>query len=461
MAGNSVKLEFAGDASKLQAAGKKAEIITEGVGKSATAAGEDFRRASKDSADFTDRLGSLGAGVSGMTDAVDSAGASLQAMADIQDSSRATAVKLARAELDVEQAMADEEQAAVDLKQAQRDLNQSKIDGKQASVDLEQAEIDARQAKLDAKTAQEEYNAAIKEHGAGSAEAAQAAIDLTQAQSDLNQARVDEEQAIEDAKQAQLDGTQAVVDARQAVIDGKEAQLNLNDAMSAANPSGLQKWADKLQLITPLLSAAVGVLGLVTAAQWAWNAAQLASPITWIVIGIGVLIVAVVLLAKNWDKVKRAGAAAWRWIKDAASDTWGFLKRIPGMLVRSYAGIARTISAPFRAAFNFIADAWNYTIGSLSWSVPNWIPGIGGNSISVPNLPKFHDGGRVPGAPGSEMLAILQAGETVTPATGSTEPVHVTVVMNADVLIEAMAKGVRRRGGNVQRVLGTAGAAHG
>jgi hypothetical protein len=46
--------------------------------------------------------------------------------------------------------------------------------------------------------------------------------------------------------------------------------------------------------------------------------------------------------------------------------------------------------------------------------VPSWIPGIGGNNISVPKLPHFHAGGIVPGAVGTPQVAVLQAGERVS-----------------------------------------------
>lgn len=454
MAGNTLTLEFAGDADKLQKAAKQAVKATDDVASAAKNAGSDFKKSAGESAGFTDKIGKLGAGISGMTDAVDSASSAVQALSDLQSAGRERAMRLARANADVEQAMIDGKQAAVDLRQAQEDLNQSQLDGKQAAIDLEQSEIDSRQAKLDAKAAQDAYNQAVKEHGAGSAEAAQAAIDLTQAQSDLNQARLDGEQAEADARQATIDGTQATVDATQAARDGKDATLDLSDAMAEAHPTDLQKWSDQIQMVTPLLSGMVGILGLVTAVQWAWNAAQLANPITWIVLGIVALIAIIVLLVKNWDWVKRVGASAWNWIKDAASSTWNFIKRIPGWIGNAFKHVANFISLPFRTAFNFIADAWNHTIGRLSWTVPDWIPLIGGNTISVPNLPKFHSGGTVPGAPGTEVPIMAMAGEEVIAAGGGGDALQVIVYLDRDVLIEGMTKGVRRRGGRVQFVVG-------
>lgn len=425
MAGNTMTLEFAGDASKLQRAAKQASQATEEVGKSAREAGADFDKAAKESATFESRIGSLGAGVEGMSGAFDSAGAAVQGLADLQSAGIDQAQRLARASNDVRQAQEDAAQAT-------RDLAQSQIDADQSAVDLEQAQ-------LDQKTALEEYNAAVKEFGANSNEARQAQIDLKQAGVDV--------------KQAQEDSAQALRDGAQASIDAEAATLDLAEAQREAKPPEIQQWADKIQMVTPLLSGLVGIVGLVTAAQWAWNAATLASPVTWIVLGIGALIAIVVLLVKNWDKVKAAGAAAWNWIKNAASSSWNFIKKIPGWIGSAFSGLARTISAPFRAAFNFISDAWNNTIGSLSWHFPGAF-GVGAFTIDVPNLPRFHQGGTVPGPPGSEMLAVLEGGETVNARGSGNDTVHVTVVLNREVLINAMARGVRRRGGNVQFTLG-------
>ena len=473
---NTVSLEFAGDASKLAKAGQKAEGVVDDFGKAAIGASEDLGKSSKASTDFTDKIGKLGAGITGMTDAVDSAGAAVQGLADLQSAGRERASRLARANADVEQAMIDSKQAAIDLRQAQEDLNQSQLDGKQAAIDVEQAEIDARQAKVDASTAQKDYNAAVKEFGVNSDEAHQAQIDLTQAQSDLNQARLDGEQAEADARQAAIDGSQAVNDQTQSVRDGKDAQLDLNDAMAEANPTGLQQWADKINLITPLLSALVGVVGLVTAVQWAWNAAQYANPIVLIIAAVVALVAVIVLIATKTDWFQKAWRAAWGWIKDAAAAVgswfkdvlWGkwikgawdaimnkglqaylWFRELPGKLKSAFANVGNILLAPYKWAFNRISDAWNATIGRLSWTVPGWIPGIGGNHISAPHLPRFHSGGTVPGPIGQETLAILQGGETVSSpdSGGGDDMVHVVVKIDRDVLVDAVTKGQRLRFG--------------
>lgn len=389
---NTLALEFAGDASKLQAASKDARQSVTAVGDAATDASRQMADAAQQASAYTDRIGSIGAGVTGMTDAIDSAGAAVQGLADFQSYAADKAQEMAR--------------AAHDVTQAQEDYNQALRDGAQAAIDADQAQLDLKQAQLDAATAQKDYNDAVKEHGRNSLEARQAMLDM--------------EQAGIDVKQAQEDSAQATRDAAQAAIDAKGATLDLAEAQRAANPPDLQKWADQIQRFTPLLSGLVGVVGLITAAQWAWNAAQLASPTTWIIAGIVALIAVIVLIATKTKWFQKAWSASWKWIKDSAEDVWNWLKKVPGWIGSAFKKVADFITWPYRTAFNQIARMWNRTVGSLSWTVPGWVPVIGGNTVAVPNIPTFHQGTRsVPGPPGSEQLAILQAGETVTSRAGS------------------------------------------
>ena len=424
---NQTTLTFAGDATGLRRAAQQAEQATESVGDAAAATGQRMDDAAAETQGLTSRLGSLGAATEGAAAAMDAVGGALQAVVDVQNFARERAQRL--------------EQAINDVAQAQTDYNQALLDSKQAVADANQASIDLEQANLDAAVAQKEYNQAVKEYGAGSDEAKQAAIDLRQAEEDKRQATLD-------AEQATIDGTQATVDAKQATLDLAAAQRE-------ANPTDLQKWAEQLQVITPLVMALVGVIALVTAAQWAWNAAQLASPTTWIILAIGAIIAGIILLVTQWDTVKKAGGAAWDWIKDRASAMWDWIKQIPGWLGSAFSKVGDAISRPFRAAFNAISDAWNNTIGRLSWSVPGWSPVIGGNSISAPRLPRFHSGGIVPGAPGTETLAVLQAGERVTNAAAAGGgPARTVYVDLGPALTEIIQREVGARGGDVQLVLG-------
>jgi phage-related protein len=194
------------------------------------------------------------------------------------------------------------------------------------------------------------------------------------------------------------------------------------------------------------------------AGQWLLNSALLASPITWIIVGIVALVAVIVLIATRTNWFQRAWGAAWGFIRSAALSAWGFIRQIPGWIAGAFGGVASSISAPFRAAFNFIASAWNNTVGGLSFSIPGWVPGIGGNSFGVPRIPYFHSGGVVPGVVGTNVLAMVQAGERVGSVAsgggGDRIVVNVAGRQVADAILDDLRAAVRTRGGDVQTVLG-------
>lgn len=104
--------------------------------------------------------------------------------------------------------------------------------------------------------------------------------------------------------------------------------------------------------------------------------------------------IAVLLITKNWDKIKRGASSAKNWI------------------VNAFKGLGNVIAAPFRAGFNAIRAAWNATIGGKGFTVPSWVPGVGGKSFRIPRL---HSGGVFRAPPGQgEGLALLRDMERVT-----------------------------------------------
>jgi hypothetical protein len=212
--------------------------------------------------------------------------------------------------------------------------------------------------------------------------------------------------------------------------------------------------------------AKAGADRVAAAAQWMMNSALLASPITWIVIAIVALIAVIVLIATKtdwfskawrvaWGWIKNAAGAAWDWIKAKAMNVWNWLQGVPGRLRSAFSKVAGFLTQPFRTAFNAIARLWNNTIGRLSWTIPGWVPIIGGNSISVPHLPTFHAGGTVPGIRGTAVPIMAMAGERVTNDAGSSRE---TILLGSDgsrlgdVLVELIAESVARRGGRPQQL---------
>jgi hypothetical protein len=474
---NQIKLTFLGDSESLSKATKKSDTALSTLNKTADKSGKALADSGKKTEDFGAKMGHLGSAISGANDAIGAITDGVQALIDVQSAGAERASKLTRAEIDVEQAMQDSEQAARDLRQSQLDLNQSRLDGQQATIDAATAENDAKQALLDADTAQKDYNTAVKEHGVNSAEARQAAIDLTTAQIALNQAHLDGAQAQADMAQATEDGNQALDDGKQAAIDAKGAQQDLIDALREAKPTDAEKLGANLQTYSSVISAIIGILGLATAAQWLFNAALWASPITWIVLAVAAFVAIMIYLATQTTVFQDVWKAVWGFLKDVGAwfagpfsdffvrgfkvvmlyleDWWSKVKALPSQIKNAFVAVTDYLVSPFKAAFNMISTIWNATVGKLSWSVPAWVPGIGGNSLSAPKIPHFHRGGQVSGAMGSEMLAVLQAGETVSTPGGHSEE---TVMLSAGdefgrFLLNTIRDQVGLRGGDPVRVL--------
>ncbi len=109
-----------------------------------------------------------------------------------------------------------------------------------------------------------------------------------------------------------------------------------------------------------------------------------------------------------WDKVSSVFSAVWGVIVGAKNNIVGAFNTIKeyiqGLLDKfnsikdgvssAFTTVANAILSPFKAAFNGIASLWNSTVGKISFTIPDWIPGIGGNKFSMPKMDKLYKGVR-------------------------------------------------------------------
>lgn len=262
------------------------------------------------------------------------------------------------------------------------------------------------------------------------------------------------------------------------IITGVTGALDL---MILANMVAQASWvrtaASMVAARTAMIATSVAT-GVATAAQWLWNVAMTANPIGLIIVAVAALVAGIVWVATQTDWFGKLWKAVWGGIVAYFQFVLGFYKgawdvivagarwvgdvigRIPGLIRSAFSGLYGIITAPFRLAFNAVANLWNGTIGRLSWTIPSWVPGVGGNSIRAPRLPTMHSGGTVPGTPGAQVLAVLQAGETIgarSAAGGRTELViRSDGTRVADALVQLIAGAVRDKGGRAQ-ILGITG----
>lgn len=277
----------------------------------------------------------------------------------------------------------------------------------------------------------------------------------------------------------------------------RKAQSALVEQLAKAIPAieatfgWLQKnssWVTPLAIALGALAVAIGVI---TAVQWAWNAAQLASPTTWIILGIVALIAVIVYLATKtkffqtiweavWGFLKMVGAwfagpfadffvalwgkivafakgvwaaikayftfiiniykavgnaavAAVKWMVDKFTSFVNFVRSLPGKIKGALSSMWDGLKAGFRSAINWVIGKWN----SLHFSIPSFTvfgKTFGGGTIGVPPLPQLADGGIVKAMPGGTAVNVGEGGQDEAvipldrmPALGGREPTIVQV----------------------------------
>jgi hypothetical protein len=270
------------------------------------------------------------------------------------------------------------------------------------------------------------------------------------------------------------------------------AVYNTIQALTAALNGGLTASNAALATSTGAVTAATGaVTAATTAATASFSALWVATGAVVIIAIIAALVALQVkfdIFGKAVDGIKYAFDKLWGAIKfvfDWAKNNWPLLLAIitgpfgPAILAITtfkdqimnvfsliYNGIkatmgfiANVITAPFKAAFKSVAWLWNNTVGKLSFTVPSWVPLIGGKGFDVPDIPMLADGGIVTSA---QLAVIGEAGpEAVIPlskmgqfgvggAGGMTITVNAGLVSTPDQIgqqiIEAILKAQRRSG---------------
>lgn len=139
-------------------------------------------------------------------------------------------------------------------------------------------------------------------------------------------------------------------------------------------------WAHENPELIKGIAIALGVLSaaifVAAAAQWVMNSALLASPITWIIIGIGAIIAAIVLLIANWDSVWPVLVGAWDAIVAAWNVAWEWIK---GFFSGLWESVTTFVAGIPDAIMNFLSGAWDTISGFFTWmwdGLVNFITGI-------------------------------------------------------------------------------------
>jgi hypothetical protein len=138
-------------------------------------------------------------------------------------------------------------------------------------------------------------------------------------------------------------------------------------------------WAQENPNTFLIIAAA---LGAIAASIIAINVAMALNPISLIAIGVIALVAALVAAYQRFEAVRTVVDAVFGGLRWYVSNAIEAFKDMLGVV---------------RAVFNGIATAWNNTVGKLKFTVPGWVPGIGGKGFDMPDIPMLANGGIVTG----------------------------------------------------------------
>lgn len=165
----------------------------------------------------------------------------------------------------------------------------------------------------------------------------------------------------------------------------------------------LANWiGDNTGLVTGLaigIGAIAGAILLANAAMTAWTtitaittavntALGTSFSALWVATGVGVILAVIAALAILQAKFNIFGKAI-DGIKWAASKLWEGIGKGASWVKGVVLGVAQTWLNVYGSVFNAIAKAWNNTVGKIGFTVPDWIPLLGGKRFDVPDIPYF------------------------------------------------------------------------
>ena len=198
------------------------------------------------------------------------------------------------------------------------------------------------------------------------------------------------------------------------------------------------------------LGVVTGAIIAMTVAQFAYNAAALANPVTWIILAIiaaiAILIVCIVEIVKHWDTVKEAFSNFGAWIKEkgTAIKTWftNLVSTVVNWFTTKITNLKNAVLKPFYAIRDGIKGVFDH-IKSF-FKLPS-IQVTGGFSLNPLSVPKFSIRWNAQGAVLTRPTIFGMLGNTFL-GGGEAGPEAVAPI---DVLQSYVTSAVTRAGGGV------------
>lgn len=119
-------------------------------------------------------------------------------------------------------------------------------------------------------------------------------------------------------------------------------------------------------------------------------------------------------VGSTFSGVETAATGAKNWVSDRIDDIVNFATGLPGRMAGLFSGMWDGIKDAFKSALNTVIGWWNgLDLSFPGYDIPGPGPNIPGFTIGLPDIPKFHQGGIVPGYPGEEVMILAKAGEEI------------------------------------------------
>lgn len=142
------------------------------------------------------------------------------------------------------------------------------------------------------------------------------------------------------------------------------------------NTSAVQSCISAFSKVKNALSSFSIVQVMATAKQWLFNTSLYGCPIVWIIGAIIGLIAVIVLLVKNWDKVKEACVKCWDGIKNACSVVGTWLKNFfTTTLPNAFNAVVTWFKELPSKIWGFLTGVWN--------KISTWGSNLGAKAMEI------------------------------------------------------------------------------
>lgn len=147
---------------------------------------------------------------------------------------------------------------------------------------------------------------------------------------------------------------------------------------------GIGVLAAGILIINGAMKAYAAIQAIQTAAQWANNAAWLASPITWIILAIAaaiaLVIAIVVFLIQHWDEVQRVAAEVWGFVLDTVKSVGSGFELVFTAIGLWWDGLVGGWVNGFETFIGWIREALRWLDDLTGGAIPGWVKDLLGMS---------------------------------------------------------------------------------